>query len=318
MTDFRTLRAALAAVGVATLLVVTGCGGDGGGDTNNTATTQAFSLRFAAVDAGHVVGCGSAMGGFGPNQTDTVQISDLRFYVSNIQFFTAEGQKLAVTLDRNEFQYVSSDGTVALVDLTGTSIGACAGTGLTYPEGTARTNAAVTGTADAGKIDRVSFDVGVPQHLMKKVIADHTAEDAPSPLAEMHWSWAFAYRHFVMNFTMVDGNGTSGEGYVHVGSTDCGGDGTKALTDREACGNLNTPAVSLTGFDLATDTVAVNIRRILANLDFEMASTDATVPGVACHSSVEQPDCAMIFANFGINQATGASSASLNTVFSTM
>jgi len=316
MTDFGTARGALAAVGVATSLLIAGCGGDGGG--NDTATSQAFALRFAAVDAGHVVSCGSTMSGFGPNQTDDVQISDLRFYVSNLQFFTAQGQKLAVELDRNEFQYVSDDGTVALVDLTDTSAGACAGTGLSYPEGTARTNAAITGKADAGKIERVSFDVGVPQHLMKKVIADHTAEDAPSPLAEMHWSWAFAYRHFVMNFTMVDGNGTAGEGYVHVGSTDCGGDGTKALTDREACGNLNTPAVSLTKFDVATDTVAVNIRKILANVDFEMAATDSTVPGVACHSSVEQPDCAMIFANFGLNQATGTASAQRNTVFSIM
>ncbi|HVO26999.1 MAG TPA: MbnP family copper-binding protein [Candidatus Margulisiibacteriota bacterium] len=318
MENIKIGRGAAGAVGFAMLLALIGCGGDGGDNGSTTSAMQAFSLRFAAVDGSHTVSCGTTMSGFGADQTDDVEISDLRFYVSDVQFFTADGRSLTVELDHNDFQYVSPDGTAALIDLTGTSVGACSGTGLSYPEGTARTNAALTGKVEMGQVDRVSFNIGLPQHLMKKVIAEHTAEDAPSPFAEMHWSWAFAYRYFVMNFVIADGAGEPGEGYVHVGSTDCGGDGTKALTDREACGKLNTPAVSLTGFDPAKNAVAVDIRKVLANVAFEMGSGDAAVPGVACHSSVEQPDCAMIFANFGLNQTTGGASAQLNTVFSMM
>jgi hypothetical protein len=35
----------------------------------------------------------------------------------------------------------------------------------------------------------VTFEVGVPQHLMKTTIATSSAEGAPSPLGEMYWSW---------------------------------------------------------------------------------------------------------------------------------
>ena len=74
-----------------------------------------------------------------------VEVSDLRFYVSNLRFFDAGGEQLTVELDENEFQYVDASGNAVLVDLTGTDAGACSGDGITFPEGTARTNAVVTG-----------------------------------------------------------------------------------------------------------------------------------------------------------------------------
>jgi hypothetical protein len=132
----------------------------------------------------------------------------------------------------------------------------------------------------------------------------------------MHWSWAYAYRNFVMNFVIDDG-GVAGEGYLHVGSTDCGGDGTRALTDRDHCGKLNTPAVAFEHFHL-DDVVTVDIGSLLAGVDFRVAESDTssvTVPGVACHSSPDQPDTQPIFLNLGVDMATGDADASQNSVF---
>lgn len=284
----------------------------GDGDGNDSRT---FNLKFAAVDGTTPVGCGDTISGLGPAGTDRVEISDLRFYVSNLRFETGDGKLVDAKLDANEFQYLDDSGEVALVDLTGTAAGACTG-GVTYAEGTARTNLTISGSVDASDIRGVRFDVGIPQSMMKTVIANHTAEDAPSPLAEMHWSWAFAYRFLVMNFVVFDGASTRGEGYLHVGSNDCGGDGSKALTDRDACGKPNAASVAFTSIDIDNDTIVLDVRQLLRNLDFEVTPVDApTVPGVECHSSAEQPDCATVFTNLGINQATGSATAATNRVF---
>lgn len=293
----------------AALSGLVGCGGG----SSSSASSQDVALRFVAVDGDQPVGCGDVVDGLGPDGASSVAISDLRFYVSNVQFFDADGRRLTTRLDRNEFQYHGSAGDVAMIDLTGTDAGACAGDGLTYPEGTARTNDAITGRVSGGAPARVTFDVGIPQQLMKQIIADNTAEGAPSPLAEMHWSWAFAYRFLVMNFTVAT-DGVAGEGYVHIGSTDCGGDGTRALTDRDACGRLNTPAVALDDFDPERDTVAVDIRALLAGVDFTVTTEETTVPGVECHS-FDQPDCPTVFGNLGLSFATGTATAATNAVF---
>lgn len=277
---------------------------------------EPFTLRFAAVYNGAIVGCGNTMTGLSTTQTATAELSDLRFYVSNIRFYNDAGAELPVRVDSNAFQFRDATGYVALIDLTGTGAGACAGVGLSYPEGTARTNAVITGMTYPEEIHRMSFDVGIPQALMKEVLAQHTDADAPSPLAEMHWSWAYAYRHYVMNFTLADSS-VAGEGYLHIGSTDCGGDGTRAMTDRTTCGKVNTPTVAFDHFHI-DDTVAVDIGAALANVDFRVEQSgpgSALVPGVATHSSPNQPDTDPIFSNFGITVATGVASATANTVF---
>jgi len=301
----RALAALCAAVGL-----TAGCG-----DSNEPVELDPFTLNFAAVYNGQAVGCGDVLTGFGPGGTVSVELSDLRFYVSNLRFYGEQGQQLPVELASNEFQYSDASGSVALIDLTSTTGGACGGAGLSYPEGTSRTNAVITGTSRPDEVHSISFDVGIPQPLMKHILATHTDADAPSPLAEMHWSWAYAYRHFVMNFTLSDA-AVAGEGYVHVGSTDCGGDGTRAMTDRDVCGKINTPTVSFDHFHL-TSTVGVDLAALLADLDFrvEQSPGGPLVPGIASHSSPGQPHTTPIFANLGIDVATGVATAANDAVF---
>lgn len=289
--------------------------GAGCGDSTGPESLEAFTLNFAAIYQGQTVACGDLLQGFGPSQTASVTLSDLRFYVSNLKFYDEQGGELPIELDSNDFQYSSDAGNVALVDLTSTAAGACAGTGLSYPEGTARTNSVITGMSLPDEVHSIGFDVGIPQPLMKQILATHTEADAPSPLAEMHWSWAYAYRHFVFNFTLSDAN-VPGEGYVHVGSTDCGGDGTRAMTDRATCGKVNTPTVRFGHFHM-DDVVGIDIGALLAGIDFrvEQAPGGPLIPGVASHSSPAQPHTTRLFGNLGVDVSSGGANAAGNTVF---
>jgi uncharacterized repeat protein (TIGR04052 family) len=298
-------------------LAAVGCGDDA-----TTTVPQPFALRFAALANGQPVTCTTAVPGVGPGGSDTVGLSDLRFYVSDLRFLDVEGNLLAATIDANEFQHQSDAGSVSLVDLTGNAEGSCADTAIAQAEGTARTHEAITGTL-VGEASSVEFSVGVPQQLMKQTIASSTPEGAPSPLNEMYWNWASGYRHFVLNFTIDDAESGEGAGYVHLGSRNCGPEDGLALEDRDACEFVNTPAVALEGIDLATDIVALDLPRVLSGVDFVSPIYDTATfdvigegPGVECHSSPAQPDCASVFANLGLDMASGQASASDNAVFS--
>lgn len=283
-----------------------------------------FALRFAALSDGEEVGCTDDLTGFGPSGDFHVGINDLRFYLSNPKFKDAAGHEIAVTLDEDEFQYASPGGAVALMDLTGNSEGSCSATSVAYAEGTARTHLALTGTTLLHQVSSVSFDVGVPQRLMQETIATNTPEGAPSPLNEMYWNWNTGYRHFVFNFGVTDDAGATGGGYVHLGSRDCApeGDGVKALEDRDACTYVNTPSVALDAFDLETDTIGVDLRKVVAGVDFMAPVYDSNTfevigegPGVECHSSPMQPDCSPVFDSFGLSISDGTARATADSVF---
>jgi len=308
--------ACLITVGV----LVSGCGSD-----PTPAATAPFALGFAPMAGGRAVGCTTSITGLGADAGFTVGLSDLRFYVSNLHFYDASGAEVPHTLDRNDFQYADGSGAVSLVDLTGNTEGSCASSAIAYSEGTARTHLAVTGTTQPDRVATVSFDVGVPQPLMKSIIASNTPEGSPSPLAEMYWSWATGYRHWVMNFTVLDSTGTHGDGYMHIGSRNCGPTGGNALSDRNSCEFVNTPAVRLSGFDLKKDKVKVDVTSALAGLDFQAPIYDPNTfevigqgPGVECHSSPMQPHCPVIFPHFGLDMATGTANAANDAVFSVL
>ncbi|MBL8951982.1 MAG: metallo-mystery pair system four-Cys motif protein [Myxococcaceae bacterium] len=293
-------------------LALAACGG---------AKPEAFTLRFQALVDGAPKGCTDELTGFGAGSDQKVGINDLRFYVSNLKFTDRAGNTVAATLDKNDFQYDSAEGQVSLIDLTGNTEGTCGMSMLGGGEGTARTNDSIKGTTLLGEVAGVSFDVGVPQPVMKKVIADNTAEGAPSPMREMYWSWNSGYRHLVFNFTVRTPTNAPGEGYLHVGSRNCNAMGMKALADRDRCEFVNTPKVALTGFDLTKDQVGLDLRKLLANIDFVSPLYDANFvvigmgPGVECHSGPTQPDCAPLFTSLGLDMGTGGATAAGNTAF---
>lgn len=262
-------------------LALVACGDD------DATSTRPFALRFAAVNDGLTT--------LGPDADVTATITDLRFYVSNVVGVDADGGEHAVTLDTNEFQYGDR---LTLIDLTSDTSG----------EGTARTNDVVSGRI-AGEIRHFSFDVGVPQDVMREVIANDTAEGAPSPMNEMYWSWASGYRHFVMNLGLSTAT-EQGEGFIHLGSRDCGSGGQKALSDRDQCTFVNTPHVEI-DVDDASTTVSVELARIFSGLS--LRDSDGVL-AASCHSG-PQGDCVPVFSTFGLDIETGTADAATNVVF---
>lgn len=300
------MNKAIKATLLSSALVLSACGGDSSTNSNDAFD---FSLNFKAVNNGVDVDCDTMLTGFGPEGADSIGVQDLRFYISNVQFYNDAGEALEVTLNSNDFQYNSDQGFVALIDLTSNESGYCAD-----GEGTARTNTVITGTVNDSNIADVSFDIGLPQSIMKNVIATSSEEDAPSPLNEMYWNWAAGYRHFVFNFDVMDGVGTMGDGLLHIGSRSCGGDGLLALEEKEECDFINTPTIMLENFDPDANIVTVDLGAALSNVDFTVSMQETTSPGVACHSNPMQADCAVIFTNFGLEIETGAANTS-NAVF---
>ena len=308
----------------ASVLVCVGLlGGCSGGDEGDTpAKPSAFALSFAASAEGEEVGCSDSVAKLGPRGDVNIGPSDLRFYVSALRFEDSRGEEVKLELDEDEFQYLSVEGAVSLVDLTSNDEGNCAGSAIAFSEGTERTHAAITGTTLVEQVRAVSFEVGVPQAVMRAVVTNHTEEGAPSPLDEMYWSWATGYRHFVFNFTISNDDDESGEGYVHIGSRDCGPSDGKALEDRDTCGYVNTPKVHLTDFYLTENTVLVDLPALLAGVDFVSPIYDTETfevigegPGVECHSSPMQVDCAALFGSFGLDMESGEADPARGSVF---
>ena len=295
-------------ISLASLVMLAGCGSD---STSEIDKSTPFSLSFSAKSAGELITCDSEHNQFGTEALHSISVSDIRFYVSNIKFLNANNEVLDIELAENDFQLHSDQGFVGLIDLTSNSSGACNDEAL---GGTQRINTAISGTILDGDVASISFDVGVPQAVMKDVIATNTQEDAPTPLNEMFWSWASGYRHFLMNFQIENAAEISGKGLVHLGSTKCGGEGLLALENKETCDSVNTPKVTINNFDPTENTIVINVDALLNNVTFA-ATGDEVVPTVACHSNPMQTDCATIFENFGLNITDGNADADANLVF---
>lgn len=310
LTSFKSGIKSICSITFTSIFLLAGCGS---GSESSVEENIPFTLDFTAKSAGEAISCDTSHNQFGTQELHAISVSDLRFYVSNIQFYNVNNEEISVELDANDFQLHNEQGFVGLVDLTSNVSGACADEAL---GGTERTNSGISGTIIGGKgtVDHISFDVGVPQAVMKDVIATNTQEDAPTPLNELYWSWASGYRHFLMNFTIENTAGVTGKGLVHLGSRNCGGDGLLALEEKDTCDSINTPKVNLSNFNPVNDTVVLNIDAMLNNVQFA-ATANETTPTVSCHSNPAQTDCTAVFENFGLDINDGSANADANLVF---
>ncbi|MDO6489007.1 metallo-mystery pair system four-Cys motif protein [Colwellia sp. 6_MG-2023] len=300
----------------ASVVLLAGCGSSSESTVDTGTPTEEntpFTLDFTAKSAGETVACDTSHNQFGTEELHAISVSDLRFYISNLKFYNENNEEISAELDANDFQRHSEQGFVGLIDFTSNTAGACTDDAL---GGTERTNTAISGTiiGGTGTVNSVSFDVGVPQAVMKDVIATNTQEDAPTPLNELYWSWASGYRHFVMNFTIENTEEVEGKGLIHLGSRDCGGDGLLALEEKDTCDFVNTPKVTLDNFNPVNDVVVLDIDAMLNNVQFS-ATGDEVTPTVSCHSNPTQTDCTALFENFGLDITDGSADADANLVF---
>jgi uncharacterized repeat protein (TIGR04052 family) len=276
----RSLTAATTAVALGTLLAPAAA----------SAKRQQVAIRFAAVAGTTPVGCGRAIDGLGTTGR-TAQLSDLRFFVSDVRLLRRDGRAVTVKLAAdNAFRATRGRAAVTLIDLEN-GRGGCA-------DGTKATNATVRGTVPRGDYVGARWSVGVPFALNH---SDATTAPAPLNSAAMAWSWQ-AGRKFTKIEVSDPGGGTpwaSRTFFVHLGSTGC--TGNPATGESVRCSSPNRPQITLRRFDAARQRVAVDLKALLARVD--VAANGGGAGG--CMSGPTDPECAPIFRAFGLKPPTG-------------
>jgi uncharacterized repeat protein (TIGR04052 family) len=251
-----------------------------------SAADQKVDIRFAAVAGNAPVACGQAIEGLGTT-TRPAQLTDLRFFVSDVKLIRRDGRAVAVKLGKDS-AYRVTDGRsgVTLIDLEN-------GTGACAEEGTKGTNDLVRGTVPRGKYVGLRWTVGVPFGL------NHTdAPAAPAPLnsAAMAWSWQSGRK-----FTKIEVSDPGGGApwaastfFVHLGSAGC--TGNPATGQTVDCAASNRAAIRLKRFDPARQRVAVDVKAMLAGTD--VTANGGGAPG--CMSGATDPECGPVFRAFGM------------------
>jgi uncharacterized repeat protein (TIGR04052 family) len=264
------------------------------------APTRKVAIDFAAVAGSKPVACGRPISGLGTSSR-TAQLTDLRFYVSDVQLLRKGGGAVDLTPPANsKWSYAKGDAAVTLVDLENGS-GDCAA------EGTKAMNSTVRGTVPKGSYVGVRYSVSVPEALNH---TDLTAMPAPLNNTAMGWSWQ-AGRKFMKIEVSEDGGPAwaSKTFFVHIGSTGC--KGNPAAGEEADCSLPNRDEVTLDKFDPARQKIAVDLKALLAGVD--VAGTGgAAMPMMGmegmsmggCMSATTSPDCKPIFAALGMKLGT--------------
>lgn len=211
-------------------------------------------------------------------ETAPVRLTDLRFYVQNLRFVTAEQQELPLNLVADGLW---QNDRVALLDFENGE-GACL-------NGSAETNRIVRGSYSGGPISSLEFDIGVPAELNH---ADPLRAAPPLAYTEMHWHWASGYKF------MRAGIETDNDSFfLHLGSSRCEG----TIGDIRGCAAANRPTVLLPDFNPNMHTVVLNLEKLIGAVNlWDGVRTD-------CMSGPTNEACRGPFAELGIEFESGIS-----------
>jgi uncharacterized repeat protein (TIGR04052 family) len=264
----------VAIVALASFGCDSGSGGTGG--TGGAGSALAVTIQFAAKVGMDDFVCGDTYDNLGVNNDDSLQLSDFRLYVQEVELKNADGDYVAVALTSDENPWQT--GNVTLLDFED----GCNDTG------TPEMNTVVTGTVPTGTYDGLRFKMGVPLDLNHDNPA--TAEP-PLNLSTMQWNWQGGYKFLRLDsgtFSMTDWR-------MHLGSTGCDGDPVAGGTTM--CDNANRTAVEFASFDPAADTVVADFESLVdgAELDVNQSETP-----FGCMAGPTDGDCAPLFDKLGL------------------
>lgn len=271
------------------LVTLTGCQpiqAPAASTTASSATDEAVEIRFALKAGDQDLSCAEPATGLGTTQS-TVQLNDLRFYISNLALIDGGGNAVPVTLDQDGLWQVES---TALLDFEDGSVG-CTETG--NPD----LNTSVRGTVAPGDYTAVRFDLGVPFALNHQ---DVTVAASPLNVPPMWWNWQGGYK-FVRIDMKSDAAMMDGAWFIHLGSTGCVA-ANQSKAPAEPCSRPNIATIQLDGFDPAANTIVADLATLLA--DVNLSESVPQPPG--CMSGPDDPDCAGLLPGFGLDIATGA------------
>jgi len=287
----RSRTAATTAVALGTLLAASAASAASASAADAAAKrTQRVAIEFAAVAGSAPVACGAPIGGLGTTGR-AAQLTDLRFFVSDVRLLRRDGRAVAVRLAADSaFRVTRGRAAVTLIDLEN-GRGGCA-------DGTRATNAFVRGTVPRGDYVGARWSVGVPAALNH---SDATTAPAPLNSAAMAWSWQVGRK-----FTKIEVSDPGGGApwaartfFVHLGSTGCSGN--PATGETASCSSSNRPRIVLRRFDAARQRVAVDLKALLAGVD--VAANGGGAGG--CMAGPTDPECGPIFRAFGLKPPTG-------------
>jgi uncharacterized repeat protein (TIGR04052 family) len=230
---------------------------------------QDLQVEFVAAVNGRQIACGQSVQG--------IELSDLRFYVSDIALLAANGESVPASLVANGRWQGNG---LALIDLEDGS-GDCL-------NGTPDTNAMLRARVPAADYRSLLLTVGVPFSLNH---SDPLLAQAPLNDSTMHWHWRSGYKFFRAGL-VTDGDSVS----VHLGSAGCEG----RVNAISGCRFPNRFRVQLDNW-LPGMPVKVDMTALLSATDLRDGEP------VHCTSGPAEEDCAGIFPVFGIDFFSGES-----------
>ena len=209
-------------------------------------------------------------------ETAPVRLTDLRFYVHNLRFVTADQQEIPLNLVADGLW---QNDRVALIDFENGE-GACL-------NGSADLNRIARGSHSGGPISGLAFDIGVPAELNH---ADPLRAAPPLAYTEMHWHWASGYKF------MRAGIETDNDSFfLHLGSSRCEG----TIGDIQGCASANRPQVRLTDFDPNVNTVVLDLEELVGAVNLHDGVRSE------CMSGPANDECREPFVMLGIDFDSG-------------
>lgn len=223
-------------------------------------------IPFVATWQGQTIDCSSP----GP------ALTDLRFYVSNLQLIDTDGRSHDVRLAT---EMAWQNDAVAFIDLEN-GLGNCL-------NGTSETFDHVLGVARAGDYRGLRFTVGVPFRLNH---ANPLMAKPPLDDPDMHWHWRSGYKF------LRAGVRTEDDGFwIHAGSAGC--EGTVGhITD---CRFPNRIDVNLPVFVTGRDAVQIDLATLTVGTDLEDRERSD------CSSGPPETSCTAPFSALGIDFTSG-------------
>ena len=227
------------------------------------------NIPFVASWKGQAIECSS------PNEA----LTDLRFYVSNVQLVDSEGRGHDV---RFATEMAWQNDAVAFIDLED-GLGAC-------QNGTTETFDHVLGVAKAGDYRGLRFTVGVPFRLNH---ANPLTAKPPLDDPDMRWHRRSGYKF------LRAGIRTEDDGFwLHAGSAGCEG-----TVDHVAeCQFPNRIEVNIPDFVAGQDTVQIDLAALTAGTDLANQETSD------CSSGLPETSCVAPFSALGVDFPTGEKS----------
>ena len=225
-------------------------------------------IVFAARFADESITCSSGSG--------TVSLTDLRFYVHDVELRSSEGEWRPVTLDIDP-TWQQPD--LAMIDLENATSGCM--------NGTAETRPAIAGSIRNDNYRGIRFTLGVP---FDRNHADPLTAAGPLDDSAMHWHWRSGYKF------LRAGVETNDDGFwIHLGSTGCEG----TVGNITGCRSPNRVEVELAEFVPGDSEVIFDLAALLAGTDLDNAA-----PG-DCSSAPAESTCGAPFAALGLDFESG-------------